>query len=154
MRDAQPRSIRLADYRPPMYLVPRTALHFELYESFTLVHATLQLVRNPAGEQRGPLRLDGEGLELRELLIDLVSAGRCPKYSKLRSPRCNQLLALHPLCQFGSVCLDCVDQRAARLAVDGFYFLERWNLEAAPPLTAQLFAFPSPPELPHCEARA
>ena len=65
MRDAQPRSIRLADYRPPMYLVPRTALHFELYESFTLVHATLQLVRNPAGEQRGPLRLDGEGLELR-----------------------------------------------------------------------------------------
>ncbi|MHA7816824.1 MAG: aminopeptidase N [Pseudohaliea sp.] len=73
MRDAQPRSIRLADYRPPGYLVPRTALHFELYEEFTLVHATLQLMRNPGSEQRGPLRLDGEGLELRELLIDGVA---------------------------------------------------------------------------------
>ncbi len=76
MRDAQPRSIRLADYRPPMYLVPRTALHFELYETFTLVHATLQLVRNAASDQRGPLRLDGEGLELRELLIDGAEPGQ------------------------------------------------------------------------------
>jgi len=70
MRDAQPRSIRLADYRPPMFLIPETALHFELYEDFTLVNATLRLVRNPESEERGALRLHGEGLELRELLID------------------------------------------------------------------------------------
>ncbi|KGE05151.1 aminopeptidase N [Pseudohaliea rubra] len=80
MRDAQPRSIRLADYRPPMFLIPRTALHFELYEDFTLVHATLGLVRNPASDERGPLRLAGEGLELRELLID----GEAPVASRWR----------------------------------------------------------------------
>ena len=70
MRDAQPKPIYLADYRPPAYLIPRTSLHFELYEDHVLVHATLQLERNPASDERGPLRLSGEQLELLALRID------------------------------------------------------------------------------------
>jgi aminopeptidase N len=70
MRDAQPKPIHLADYRPPPFLIPRTELHFELHEDHALVHATLAFERNPASEDRGPLRLHGEALELCSLRID------------------------------------------------------------------------------------
>src|SRR6056297_4089999 len=69
MRDAQPKAIYLKDYRPPEYLIPETRLHFELYEEFTLVHATLRLVRRP-GTSATSLRLHGEELELVSIALD------------------------------------------------------------------------------------
>lgn len=72
MRDNQPREIRLADYRPPSYLIDTTRLHFELGETGTLVKATLQMRRNPDcnGPQRVPLVLSGVELQLKRLLLD------------------------------------------------------------------------------------
>ena len=59
---------RLADYRPPDWLVPSAALRFELDPARTLVHARLEVVR--VGRHARPLRLDGDGLELLALAID------------------------------------------------------------------------------------
>ena len=69
MRDAQPKAIHLKDYQPPEYLIPETRLHFELYEDFALVHATLRLVRR-AGSTATSLRLHGEELELVSIALD------------------------------------------------------------------------------------
>jgi aminopeptidase N len=77
MRDAQPRTIQLKDYRVPDFLIDTTALHFDLYEDKTLVRATLTIRRNPAAEnQRAPLQLDGQNVLLRSVTIDgrLLSA--------------------------------------------------------------------------------
>jgi aminopeptidase N len=59
---------RLADYRPPDWLVPEIALRFELDPERTLVHARLTVVRN--GAHAEPLRLDGEEIELVGLKVD------------------------------------------------------------------------------------
>ncbi|WP_448581292.1 aminopeptidase N [Thermaurantiacus sp.] len=59
---------RLADYRPPDWLVPTATLRFELAPERTLVHARLELLRN--GQHDRPLRLDGDSLELLALAID------------------------------------------------------------------------------------
>ena len=69
MRDAQPKAIFLKDYQPPEYLIPETRLHFELYEEFALVHATLRLVRRPQASAT-TLRLHGEQLELLSIALD------------------------------------------------------------------------------------
>jgi aminopeptidase N len=71
MRDAQPRTIHLKDYRVPDFLIDTTALHFELHEDRTLVRATLEMRRNPAAEdQHAPLQLDGQNLLLRSVSIE------------------------------------------------------------------------------------
>ena len=62
---------RLADYRPPDWLVPDLALRFELDADRTLVHARMQVRRN--GSHPAPLRLDGEELELLSLTINGVA---------------------------------------------------------------------------------
>jgi len=66
--DQTPSPIRLADYRPPAWQVDAIALEFDLGIDSTEVHARLQLRRDPA--QHGPLRLDGEGLELLAITLD------------------------------------------------------------------------------------
>ncbi|WP_346839402.1 aminopeptidase N [Microbulbifer sp. SAOS-129_SWC] len=79
MRDAQPRTVYLKDYRVPDYLVDSTRLHFELQPKATLVKSQLQVRRNPeAGEGLPPLQLDGVELELLSVSIDgeLVPASR------------------------------------------------------------------------------
>ncbi len=71
MRDAQPRTIYLKDYRPPEYLIDKTALSFRLGEDYTEVSSHLQMRRNPAAEGGdAPLELHGAELELRALAID------------------------------------------------------------------------------------
>jgi aminopeptidase N len=65
---SQPMMTRLSDYRPPDWLVPEIALRFELAAERTTVHARLCVRRN--GHHDRPLRLDGEGLELRSLAVD------------------------------------------------------------------------------------
>ena len=112
MRDAQPRTIRLKDYRVPDFLIDTTELHFELHEDHTLVRARLEMRRNPASDnQLRRCELDGQNLLLRSVsiegsmltpddygsspdqLIDRESAGAfClsnakPKSSRRRIPR-------------------------------------------------------------------
>ena len=71
MRDAQPRTIRLKDYRVPDFLIDTTELYFDLHEEKTRVRSRLTMRRNPAAEnQSAPLRLDGQELLLRSVKID------------------------------------------------------------------------------------
>ena len=69
MRTEDPRTIRLADYAPPAFLVERVELEFDLAPETTIVTASLAIHRN-GGE--GPLRLDGEDLDLKSVRLDGV----------------------------------------------------------------------------------
>ncbi|MDD2859973.1 MAG: hypothetical protein PHI71_02740, partial [Acidiphilium sp.] len=62
---------RLADYRPPAFLVDTVDLIFDLDPAATRVRATIALRRNPAhGDPAAPLVLDGEDLTLESVAID------------------------------------------------------------------------------------
>ncbi|HJU17662.1 MAG TPA: aminopeptidase N [Stellaceae bacterium] len=66
-----PQPVRLADYRPPDFLVDTVDLAFALADADTRVTARLAVRRNPrAGDPGAPLRLDGAGLELLSLALD------------------------------------------------------------------------------------
>ncbi len=61
------------DYRPPVFLVPRLALEFDLDPDGTCVTATLEFRRNPAAgasTPHSPLILDGEQQEEVSVLLD------------------------------------------------------------------------------------
>jgi aminopeptidase N len=67
---------RLADYRPPGFLIDAVDLVFELGEEKTSVKSRLSLRRNPgAAESGAPLRLDGRELELVSLALDGQALG-------------------------------------------------------------------------------
>ena len=69
--DTPPQPTRLADYRPPEFLIDEVDLVFDLDPSDTRVVAHLLLRRNPdAGAGGAPLRLDGDELELVALSLD------------------------------------------------------------------------------------
>jgi len=71
MTDAKPTPTRLADYRPPDWLVDEIALDVDLDESATRVRAQLACRRNPAGVAAdAALNLDGEEIELLSLRVD------------------------------------------------------------------------------------
>jgi aminopeptidase N len=71
MRDAQPSTIFLSDYRVPDFLIDSTTLRFELGEASSIVRSVLALRRNPdAASQDAPLQLHGTELELVSLSID------------------------------------------------------------------------------------
>jgi aminopeptidase N len=70
MRDAQPRTIYLKDYRAPEYYIDETRLDFDLHEDHALVESHLRLRRNPQAGEAVVLELQGEGLDLLELEID------------------------------------------------------------------------------------
>ena len=61
--------VRLSDYKPPAWLVPRLELWFDLDPQATVVTCELELRRNPLGPS-GPPVLNGEGLSLEELICD------------------------------------------------------------------------------------
>ncbi|WOE75281.1 aminopeptidase N [Alterisphingorhabdus coralli] len=63
-----PPTIYRKDYRPPDWLVPDVALGFDLDLAETLVQADIQVTRN--GDHGEPLRLEGDGLEPEEVLVD------------------------------------------------------------------------------------
>ena len=66
-----PRETRLADYRPPTFLIDTVELAFDLDEAATRVRSRLALRRNPASRgQRAPLSLDGEALTLVRVALD------------------------------------------------------------------------------------
>ncbi len=69
--DSSPAPIRLADYRPPAWLIDETRLLFRLDPRRTRVRAQLTVRRNPeAPGPRPDFRLDGEGLTLVAAALD------------------------------------------------------------------------------------
>lgn len=69
-RQSAPHETRLADYRPPAFLVDRVDLDFTLDPAATLVRSRLALRRNPAAERNALLALDGEALTLLRVVLD------------------------------------------------------------------------------------
>ena len=67
MRTDQPVPVRLADYRPPAFLVDTVDLRFDLHPSATRVTARLAMRRVRPDE---PLRLDGVRLKLVSAAVD------------------------------------------------------------------------------------
>ena len=66
-----PQTIYLKNYKTPAYLVEQVELKFDLHDSATQVSSTLQMVLNP--DRNGvlePLSLDGEQLQLLEVMLD------------------------------------------------------------------------------------
>ena len=63
MRTEEPRPVRLAEYRPPDWLVETVDLDVTLHPTRTPVRATLKLKPNPAAGAPAPLVLDGDGLD-------------------------------------------------------------------------------------------
>ena len=63
-----PHTVRLADYRPPDWLVPTVDLAFDLTPERTTVRARLTVTRNGAHDR--PLVLDGQDLDLLALTVD------------------------------------------------------------------------------------
>jgi len=68
MRTEEPRAVRLKDYRPPDYRIPRVALDFSLDPEATRVVARMQVER--VGETSAPLVLNGEQAKLLSLTLD------------------------------------------------------------------------------------
>ena len=71
MKTDTPRPILLKDYRPPNYLIYAVNLDVSLHATRTRVRARLKIKRNPAYPGNpGPLRLDGEMIELEAVRLD------------------------------------------------------------------------------------
>ncbi len=70
MRTEEPRGVRLADYRPPDWLVETVDLDVLLDRNATRVRATLTLRPNFDGPAVAPLVLDGEAPRLESVAID------------------------------------------------------------------------------------
>ncbi|MGI9169292.1 MAG: aminopeptidase N [Caulobacteraceae bacterium] len=77
MRTETPPTVRLADYRPPAFLIDEIALDFRLDPHATRVRARLAIRRN--GDHAEPLRLNGERLKAVSVAIDgrVLEAGEC-----------------------------------------------------------------------------
>lgn len=81
-----PRSVRLADYRPYSHIVDTVDLTFRLHPTATRVIARLALRPNPAREANLDLRLDGEGLRLISCALDGQSIAAHPDATGLTLP--------------------------------------------------------------------
>ena len=68
MRTDTPQAIRLADYRPPAFLIDEVHLTFELKPNATRVKARMQVRRN--GEHPDPLTFNGERLKAISVAVD------------------------------------------------------------------------------------
>ncbi|MYI69343.1 MAG: aminopeptidase N [Boseongicola sp. SB0673_bin_14] len=69
MNDSRPQPVRLADYRPPSWLVDSVHLTFLLDPAATRVTSRISFAPNPEASDRN-FRLDGEGLRLIRASID------------------------------------------------------------------------------------
>ena len=70
MKTDTPRPVLLKDYRPPSYLISHVQLDVDLHPTRTRVRARSTMRPNPAVAKPGPLKLDGELLELECIAID------------------------------------------------------------------------------------
>jgi len=69
VKDAQPRTIHLSEYRAPDFHIYRTQLEFDLYEGYADVCARLQIRKSPTAKSDS-LVLDGQDLQLRGIEIN------------------------------------------------------------------------------------
>ena len=65
-----PPTIRRADYQPFGWLVPEVALDFALGIERTIVRSRLTVRRNEVAERAAAIRLNGDGIEPRQILLD------------------------------------------------------------------------------------
>src|SRR5262245_52623619 len=70
MKTDTPRPFLLKDYRPPSFLADTVNLDVALHPTRTRVRSRLKLQPNPSVAKPGPLRLDGELLELERVALD------------------------------------------------------------------------------------
>src|SRR5712692_9897120 len=70
MRTEQAVPVRLADYRPPDWLVETVNLDVSLDPTSTIVRARLRLKPNPQAPAPAPVVLDGDELQLRAIKLD------------------------------------------------------------------------------------
>jgi aminopeptidase N len=70
MRTEQAVPVRLADYRPPDWLVETVDLDVLLHPTRTIVRARLKLKPNPQASAPAPVVLDGDELKLRAISVD------------------------------------------------------------------------------------
>jgi aminopeptidase N len=70
MKTETPRPILLKHYRPPSYLVDSVNLDVALRKARTRVRSRLEVRPNPAVAKPGPLKLNGELLELESVKMD------------------------------------------------------------------------------------
>src|SRR5215471_12939670 len=70
MRTEQAVPLRLADYRPPDWLVETVDLDVSLDPTHTIVRARLKLKPNPQAPALAPVMLDGDELQLRSIKLD------------------------------------------------------------------------------------
>ncbi|QIB36315.1 aminopeptidase N [Ancylobacter pratisalsi] len=75
MRDADPKPVRLTDYRPPDWLVDTVDLDVRLHPSVTTVIARLGMRPNPLGRHGSPIVLDGDELELKSITLNGTPLG-------------------------------------------------------------------------------
>ena len=91
MRTDAPPLIRLADYRPPDFLIDTVDLDISLDLTATRVTSRLTLRRNPAGRADAPLVLDGDELHpvsvrLDGVTLDLASGLATPQKLTIDAP--------------------------------------------------------------------
>ena len=73
MREPAPGTVYLKDYAPPAFLIPNIDLDIDIRDDHAMVRAKLAVVRNPrSADQRAPLTLDGEEIELVSVALDGV----------------------------------------------------------------------------------
>ncbi len=72
----KPPEILRKDYKPYAWLVPQTAMQFDLGLETTRVVATLSVEANPDAEPSQELRLNGDGLTVDQILVDGEPAGK------------------------------------------------------------------------------
>jgi len=70
---AEPPVIRREDYKPFAWAVPETKLHFDLGAKKTTVTATLTVRRNAKADASQVLRLNGDGLTVKSVMVDGAS---------------------------------------------------------------------------------
>ncbi|PCJ69150.1 MAG: aminopeptidase N [Rhodobiaceae bacterium] len=70
MKTEEPRPVLLSEYRPPAFLVDKISLEVSLDPDKTEVRSFLHMRRNPDAPREGPLVLDGEHFELKEVRLD------------------------------------------------------------------------------------
>ena len=68
MKTDEPKKIHLKDYQPPLFAVDQVELGFDLHEDFCRVNSTITF--HKLNKQEPHLFLDGEELELEELILD------------------------------------------------------------------------------------
>ncbi|MEO2172584.1 MAG: M1 family aminopeptidase, partial [bacterium] len=72
MKEGQPKTIELQDYKIPAYLIETTKLHVDLEEEITRVTTTLKITKNPSSTESGAdlLLNGGKGLDTKSIEID------------------------------------------------------------------------------------